>query len=387
MVDINLMGEESTSEDRGREQNFAKTVSLDDDQPFPTSSTRETPYASDAFGSSFNAGESGSESTTTYTKRPADIYGSEESSSRTKGYVVLFIFILAAMAAVYFMFPRDNENFVADVPIEESLPAEEKLPAPSLEPQTALEPETGGMTAPAAGETTATGGLEEAVPGQTPGMGKPTGRDMLAALSPMERELITTTHLGAYTVSALTKSLAAPNNFTLITYHGNHRFFVEFLSSSDETTNSLTAAIQRSVSPMELKTVSQSSVATNGRTASKVLLAGRMDEQSAFGFQGSMARMDLSQFTNWIRQLGADQNLQIKRFITGEGINEGGQIKTPVQVHLEGAKANVAGFLTALSDQNPMIAVSKIIVSPSNRRTLSDDRLDLVLHFGFVESR
>lgn len=378
MVDINLMGEESTSEDRGREQNFAKTVSLDDDQPFPTSSTGETPYASDAFGSSFNAGDPGSESTT-YTKRPADIYGSEEGSSRTKGYLVLFVFILAAMAAVYLMFSRNNDNLVADRPIEEPLPAEEQLP------ETTLQPEPGRMTESGAGETTPPGGVAENMPGQAPGMGQPTGREMLATLSPMERELVTTTHLGAYTISALTKSLAEPNNFTLITYHGNNRFFVEFLSSSDEATSSITAAIQRTVSPMELKAVSQSSIATNGRTAAKVLLAGRMDEQSAFGFQGNLARMDLSQFTNWIRQLGADHNLDIKRFITSEAVNEGGQIKTPVQVHLEGAKANVASFLTALSDRNPTIAVSKIIVSPSNRRTLSDDRLDLVLHFGFIE--
>ena len=356
MVDINLMGEDEQSEDRQREQSFAKTVNLDEPQPHKPE-PEASPFTREAMGPAFPR-----ETAPALGKRPPELYG--DGSSRTKAYLIVLGLILAALTAVFFMIPRNGSK---------SRPAPKETPIVEAE-----SPEENPAEIP--GEGTGTG---EAEPEPTP---PPTNTAALASLSPLERDVVASTRLSTFTVKALANTFSSPNEFTLITYHGNHRFFVEFLSSSAESTTNLTSEIQRSISPLEIKVVSQSDESSNSGTQRKVLVSGSMDEQAAFaGFSGNITRMNSSEFMDWIKILGQNNGLTIKNSKTGQSEDSGDRV--PMQIHFSGSGESIKSFLTALSDSNPTMAVSKIIVSPSDRKTFSSANLDLVMHFGFVETQ
>jgi len=369
MVDINLMGEDDSSEDRQREESFAKTVNLDEpdttaDEGSTSSFSREpmaTSFSRESMGSSF-------------AKKPPELYG--EGSSRTKAYLIVVGIILAALTAVYFLIPKSPKQPASTTlsgqtevqPLEGDLG--EDLGEPELAAETNLPPAETQTQPSDLGEE----------PASTAPMNLATN------LSPFERDLVASTRLGAQTVNALANSFSAPNDFTLITYHGNNRFFVEFLSSSSDVTATLTDEIQRNVSPVELKTVSQSSLNLGGRTLNKVLVAGTMDAQAGLaGITGSISRMNIAEFSDWIKGLGDSYGLVLKRYETGTRSASDDTDSVPVQVHFSGSHSGIEQFLSAFADANPSASISKIIVSPSNRRTLSTDQLDLVMHFGFVE--
>jgi hypothetical protein len=185
-----------------------------------------------------------------------------------------------------------------------------------------------------------------------------------AALSPLERDLISSTWLSTQTVNALTNTFPAANGFTLITYYGNNSFLVEFLSPSAATTSELTGAIQRNVSPMQLKSVSESNVSTEGGMRSTVVLSGKMDAQAGMaGLRGGLTRMGSTQFAEWLKQQGQGSGLALKRFSVGTSPGGDDLSRIPMQIQFSG----------------------KIIVSPSDRRTLNPEMLDLVMHLGYVE--
>jgi hypothetical protein len=205
-------------------------------------------------------------------------------------------------------------------------------------------------------------------------------------MSPLERDLISSTWLSTQTVNALTNSFSAANGFTLITYYGNNSFLVEFLSPSAATTSEMSGAIQRNVSPMQLKPVSESNVATEGGMRSTVVFSGKMDAQAGMaGLRGGLNRMGASQFAEWVKQQGQNSGLALKRFSVGESTSGDNLGRIPMQVQFSGSRANVLSFLNTLGSSNFSVSISKIIVSPSDRRTLNPDVLDLVMHLGYVE--
>ena len=372
MVDINLMGEEERSEDRRREDDFAKTVNLDEPQT-DADQTQDTSFTQDTFGGGFQTSQSG---TGTFAKpSPSETYN-DDGSTRNRNYLIFFAIILVALAALFYMIPSnddqsDGNGKIANID-EEDPPTTESDPID--DPNMSDGSKVGGMDDPT---------VTPAPPDKVDPM---AGRRNLSSLPPLERELLTSAKLSSYTVNAIARSLSNPNDFTLITYHGNHRFFVEFLSSSDDVTSEVTETIKTNTSPSELKKVSQSPYSVNGRTMNKVLLSGIMDEQSGeLAFSGDINRMNSGQFSDWLKQISNENGLSIQNFLVGRKTNEGGQAKTPIQAHFSGSKANIASFLTEMSDQNPSVAVSKIIVSPSDRRTLNTNNLNLVMHLGFVE--
>jgi hypothetical protein len=205
-------------------------------------------------------------------------------------------------------------------------------------------------------------------------------------MSPLERDLISSAWLSTQTVNALANSFSAANGFTLITYYGNNSFLVEFLSPSAATTSELSGVIQRNVSPVQLKAVSESNVATEGGVRSTAVLSGKMDPQAGMaGLRGSLNRMGATQFAEWVKQQGQSSGLALKRFNVGQGVSGDDLGRIPMQIQFSGSKANVLSFLNTLGSSNLSVAVSKIIVSPSDRRSLNPDVLDLVMHLGYVE--
>jgi hypothetical protein len=374
MVDINLMGEDENSEDRLREPSFAKTVSLDD--PI----LKDEPAYKETGAKTFQK----QPPTPKFARKPSELYG--DSSSRTKAYLIVLGLILAALTAVFFLIPRGPKKPPIIVQKEEPVATqpEEQTTAPEDSFAVPMGTETTGS------ETTGV----EAMPMETqPGMAanQPPMETMpppasASAMSPLERDLISSTWLSTQTVNALANSFSASNGFTLITYYGNNSFLVEFLSQSAATTSELSGAIQRNVSPMQLKSVSESNVATESGLRSTVVLSGKMDAQAGMaGLRGGLNRMGATQFAEWIKQQGQSTGLALKRFTIGTSASGDNIGRIPMQIQFSGSRANVLSFLNTLGTSNFSVSVSKIIISPSDRRTLNPELLDLVMHLGYVE--
>ena len=319
MVDINLMGEDENSEDRQREPSFAKTVSLDD-----TLLKDEPPAFKETGAKTFQKQPPAPK----LARKPSELYG--DSSSRTKAYLIVLGLILAALTAVFFLIPRGTKK--PPIIIQQEDPAVLQ-PEPAVTPQESLSVPSQPGQSFATGEET-TSGAETTTPDQTfdeqpgtqtgmasnqPPMTAVTPPTSSAAMSPLERDLISSTWLSTQTVNALANSFSAANGFTLITYYGNNSFLVEFLSPSAATTSELSGVIQRNVSPMQLRPVSESNVATEGGMRSTVVLSGKMDAQAGMaGLRGGLTRMGASQFAEWIKQQGQTSGLALKRFTVGD---------------------------------------------------------------------
>lgn len=352
MVDINLLGDDDSSEDREREESYAKTVNLE--EPTRGGETGTSSFGRETVGASFQRETVGS----SFSRKSPENYG-EGSSSRTKAYLIVLGLILAALTAVFFMIPRGG-NKTQITPMQ-TMPEDDPL----------------AMTESAIVDSAA-----EMAMAQPP---VPSAEEALAQLSPREQELVASTRTGMWAVISLVRSFASPNQFTLITYHGdrNNRFLVEFLSSSSEATGSLTSAIQANVSPSDLKTVSESEQPSSGGAMRKVLVAGAMDERAGLaGFQGTLNRMSSDQFSAWVRDLAQQQGLSIKNQRAGQ--SDGG-MGVPMQVHLAGSNAGIQAFMQEFMNANPNVAITKIILCPSDHKTFSDENLDLVMNFNLVE--
>ncbi|MCK6559898.1 hypothetical protein HUU39_18665 [candidate division KSB1 bacterium] len=352
MVDINLLGDDDASEDRQSEENYAKTVNLD--EPSKANEAGTTSFGRETAGTSFQRDTIGS----SFARKSLETQS--EGSSRTKAYLIVLGLILAALTAVFFMIPRGERKATTQMPPIQTQP-DEPL---------------------AGGETT---GLDSAA-GMTTTPPEPTGLEAFETLAPREREVVASTRTGMWAVMSLVRSFAAPNNFTLITYHGdrNNRFLVEFLSSSSDATSTLTSAIQANVSPSDLKTVSESEQPSSGGALRKVLVAGTMDDRAGLaGFRGTLNRMSGEQVTAWLRELAQRQGLSIKSMRTGQA--EAAGAGTPMQIHLAGANAGIQGFLQEFTDANPNLTIAKIILCPVDHKTFSDENLDLVMNFNLVE--
>jgi hypothetical protein len=360
MVDINLMGEEEESrEERQSEENFAQTVNLNfgdtaDEEEKASPFQRESiprAYPRETIGGSFAR---------TPSMSPSPVSG----ASRNRAYLLVAALILAALFAVYLILisgRRQAGRETAETGLQQAEEPVESIvdtfaaetPAPSLEPAPPPETET----------------------------------EALASLSPMARSLLASTRLGAYTVSALGQSFGGENDFSLITFYGsNNSFLVEFLAPTSAAISEVIQALQRSASPQELRTVSQLPASGNGRSMNNVLVSGRVSERAGLmGPQGKQQSMNFTQFSAWLQKLGSDHALRLKLFDTGRAYSGDDVLRTPVRVNFSGTKENVFDFLRGLADAGPSIAMSKIIVSPSDRQALRSNNLDLVLNFDFVE--
>jgi hypothetical protein len=115
------------------------------------------------------------------------------------------------------------------------------------------------------------------------------------------------------------------------------------------------------------------------------LVSGSVSEKAAlFSFRGGLKRMNFTEFSVWLKKLASDNTLRVKQFEVGSARLDDGSSHTPVRANFSGPKESVFNFLKNMADAGPAMAVSKIIVSPSDRKSLSSDHLDLVLHFDFV---
>jgi hypothetical protein len=137
--------------------------------------------------------------------------------------------------------------------------------------------------------------------------------------------------------------------------------------------------MRRNASPEDIRTVSK------GNGSSNALVLGRVSERAAMMGPQGQQRMSFTAFSAWLKKLAADNGLSTKLFDVSQGYSSDGTSRTPVQANFSGDRAGVFSFLKSLADTGPNIVTSKIIVSPSDRKSQSSAQLDVVLLFDFVE--
>lgn len=352
MVDINLMGEEENREERQLDDSFAQTVNLDlgetaDDEqapafvaePQPSAYSRETVAGSAA-----------------YATRPLSMNTPKAASgsSRNMVYLLVAALILAALVAVYIMIPKSKDK------TEDS--------SLTTLPSTSDSSLTGNFLPP---DSANTGNLQ---PEPNPALSS-------SSLDP----LFASTRIGASTVSALGRSFGGDNDFSLISYSGNNNsFMVQFTSPSNEAITKAAQDMQSNAAPQELRTVSNQP-AGNGSALSSVMVMGRVSERAAMMGGGSLPRMGFTEFSAWLKKLGADNGLSATLFEAGSSYSGPGGSRTPVQANFSGSRAAALNFLNSLAEAGPNMAISKIILSSADRRSLSSAQLDVVLLFDFIE--
>jgi hypothetical protein len=325
MVDINLLGEEERREERQREEVFARTMSTD---------TRELSDERPSF---------------TFDKRTVR---EVSDSSRKIVYGVLFLIIAAGIAAIIWLMPKKT-------PATRTTQTQTEVP----------------VTQPSAEDTTL---LDTNL--------QPDVEPAVSTMSPLERSLVQSTQLGAWTIDAAAKSFSnSESRFELISYFADRRFLIQFVSPSEAAIGSTTQAVQQNLQPAELKALPPDRVAMNGRTMTKVLIRGSVSMDMSGPVQGAMQDFSYAQFIGWLKQLAKDQQLDQRSIDPRPSREEDGIRRTPVIAKFYGARNGVIGFLDRLAAANPSIDVAKLIVASADRRDFSDDFLELAMYFEFVE--
>lgn len=211
-----------------------------------------------------------------------------------------------------------------------------------------------------------------------------TAAPVAAPMSPLERSLAQSTHLGAWTIDALAKSLDGDSRFTMISYFANRRFLVEFVSPDVEMSKKIGAAVQQNVQPAELKALPPTELPVNGRSLSRVLLAGSVNSEMGGAVRGEMQQMSYAEFVAWLQQLAKDHRLRQRSIDARPSRHEDGVTRTPVMARFHGPRDGMFRFLDSLAAANPAIDIAKIIIVSADRRNFSDDFLELALNFEFV---
>ncbi len=367
MVDINLMGDEENREESQPEESLAQTVNLDlgdyaeeekveafPREPMPSSYSREP------MGSAY--------------PRPSPMSAPAAGSSRNMAYLLVAILILLALVAVYLMIPRGADKAQPDVG---ELAAIDSLGETGAGIETPIDT----TTMMAGGDTPSETENLAAPPQPSITQPEPPAATTESAPStfPMASSTFASTRIGAYTVGALGQAFGG-QDFALISFSGNNNsFLVQFPPSSAAAVTDITEAMKRNASPEDIRTVSK------GNGSSNALVLGRVSERAAMMGPQGQQRMSFTAFSAWLKKLAADNGLAMKLFDVSQTYSSDSATRTPVQANFSGDRTGVFSFLKGLADAGPNIVTSKIIVSPSDRKSQSSAQLDVVLLFDFVE--
>ncbi len=381
MVDINLLGDEENREEPQPEESLAQTVNLDlgdiaeeekieafPREPMAGAYTRETMGGA-------------------YTRSPA--MSAPSGASRNKAYLLVAALIVAALVAVYLMIPRGTnksqqpnvgEVTGIDTAATSGMGTGSETPIDSTTLGTGTQLETGTSGTNVAATTPETTPPPTTAP--EPSTSTTRNTEPPPSTFTMAPSMFASTRIGAYTVGALGEAFGDGNDFALISFSGNNNgFLVQFPAASSTAVTDITEAMKRNASPEDIRTVSKG----EGNGSSNVLVLGRVGERAGMMGPQGQQRMSFTAFKTWLKKLGADHGLSLKLFDVGQAYPSDGATRTPVQANFSGDKASVFAFLKSLADAGPNIVTSKIIVSPSDRRSQSSAKLDVVLLFDFVE--
>ncbi|NIR50774.1 hypothetical protein GWO43_28190 [candidate division KSB1 bacterium] len=360
MVDINLIGddqsgEEKNSEEEERVDDFTQTSSMD---------TQELAFE---------------ERTETFDTTKTYTHQRSYSSLISAGIIVGVIAILG-VAIYFFMFKEDSSTQQADLPqfipesesVVETVPDEtESQPAtpetePETQPQPPLtvdEPET---------PSSDVAEIEDVTPSPEPPRTE-TRESFQPVTGPFSFNSATTLQ----TVTDVLTSTPSNLNATLLSYAGQ-RIRLEIVGSSASDARNFAASLNQTLGGGNFSVVSESQVATNGRSMEKVLISGSIVRGGSQS--GSAQFLSLGQMKDWFQKTSKQFGLQVRQIKSQEGLFTDGYTKVPMLVRIYGDKTSLVGLLEAMARDQLNVEVTKVLIVSPDMISYSDEELMLVMN-------
>ncbi len=338
MVDINLIGEEESRQQQSYsgEAGFGQSINLDSDAPAGTSPGS---YSS------------------------ADFSELSSGSGNAKLYVILGALVIVIAAVIYFLIPEDE----------------------SMEDMSTLTDPAGEMTS--GGDQMDMGAADPAASADINAPEKVVDRetttaadmDAFESMSQLEKKMLLSTRMSAYTVSALARAISDGAIFTLIRFSDN-AFLAQFVTNSNSGITSAIDRISSDVDVRDIRKVSQGKFAATSRV--QAIVAGAVDPETApISYSGKLQDMSISELRSWIEQAARDNGLSLKTMNQSSEYTEAGFTVIPVQINLQGSMEGAIGFLDDLSVAAPALVMTKASLINKDPGARDQDSVSLVLVF------
>ncbi len=350
MVDINLIGDDKGEEKEERTDDFAHTSSLD---------THELTFE---------------ERTETFDTTKTAGYALKRSySSLVSTLIILGVVVLLGGAVYFFLFSGgkktsqtelpafsgDVEEFVETVPSETQEPEKPAAMAESQQPETQIESEPEIQR------------QVETTPPALPSIRR-------------DADQITSriTSASKASVQAVTDVISlAPSNLdiTLLSYAGKH-MRVEFVASTSSETQDFIGLLGQNFGSGNFSVLSESQVATNGKSLQKVLLSGSVAGDGAAASRSTVEFLNLEQAKTWVQETANQYGLEVRQFQSHQGTFDNGYTRIPIMIRVFGSKSSVVAFLEEIAVQGLNVELTKILLVSPDMINYSDDALMLVLN-------
>ncbi len=338
MVDINLIGEEeSRQQNYSGESGFGQGINLDNDAPAAA--------PPGGYGSDFSDLSTG--------------------SGNAKLYVILGALVIVIAAAIYFLIPEDESMDDGSLPT---------LTDPSGE----MQQTQGGMSQtdnPALSEGTQNEGDIDA-PIQA---GGESDMDTFNSLTPLEKKMLLSTRMSAYTISELAAAISDGAVFTLIRFSDN-AFMAQFVSNSNSGISATMDRIASDVDVKDVRKVSQGKFVATSRV--QAIVSGTVDPETApISYGGQIKDMSVSEFRTWLKQAASDNGMSLKTLNQSSEYTEAGFTVTPIQVNLQGSMDGATRLLSDLASAAPAMVVTKASLINKDPGARDQSSVSLVLVF------
>lgn len=364
MVDINLIGDEQTGEEKRSEQerveDFTQTSSMD---------TQELAFE---------------ERTETFDTTKTGGFPHRRSYSSLVSTLIIFGVIVLIAGAIYFFFLSGDDQETAGLPpIIES----ESVAQPDEQVLEPTQPEvSGGTTLPEDQEV-----VEQLQsPGTTaepsePDMTQPEPLPSRPSPGPSPKSTAALPVNSAETLQTVTTLLSAvPGNLntTLLSYAGS-RLRLELVGASAADARAFATTLSQSFGG-NFSVLSESQVATNGQSLEKVLISGTLPRNGSGGPM-NVTVYSVKELQDWFRNTARALGLELRQIRAQRGISADGGFKTPVLVRLFGSKDVLLQFLSEMASENMNIDLAKVLLVSPDMVSYTDDQLTLVINLFVYE--
>lgn len=339
MVDINLLGNEESNEKKFESDDFSQTINLDNDLG-----------ATSGFQSDFSE--------------------IPQKSNNSRMLILLAVLAIIVVAVIWQLLPGD-----------ESLDAE-------LMPMTSLDDPGNTMNQPGNNpQATDVNGMNPAGNADTiEPLKKVEPEITFDSLSPLQQQMLSSTRLGCFALSAITESMTGSVGFSLIRYSGKS-FLAQFITGSQGETSDLVANLQRQLATTNLKKESEETVTSLNRGGKRVIISGSLDIDSApIDLNSNVQEMSLDDFENWINQTASANNVEKNNITKGRPVSEDGYNVSRIQLNLKGSLSGALGFLDELNQSAPGVIIDKFLLINEDVSAQSTSAVNLVLvlkHYSF----
>lgn len=373
MVDINLIGDDKTGEEE-RVEDFTQTSSMD---------TQELAFE---------------ERTETFdTTKTAGFAQKRSYSSLISTLIIFAVIVLLGGAIYFFMFKDDGateqvdiptfipesediaettppeEDFTSQPPVEEDAESEPDLAQGQQQPQSTFEPPTPTETEQAPTEPPKS---------TTPPPAPRTTRT--ESPTPTSTQFLSSSKSAVQSVTNLMTSVPSNLNTTLLSYAGQ-RLRIEFVANTSAEANDFTDRLSQYFGSGNFTVLSESQVATNGRSVEKVLVSGRTATDGRVSGNERIEFLTLQQAKDWINSSARQNGLDVRQVNSQPDFYTSGYQKTPILARLYGSQSSLVAFLEAMAAKNMNVELTKILLVSPDMATYSDDNLVMVLNMFLYE--